>query len=87
MSVEAENEADAYALPDVAVIGMSGRFPGADGVEAFWRNLREGVESITFFTGAVRPTTVVAGATASTARVASRPCSAQMSRIIAATSG
>ncbi|HEV7657712.1 MAG TPA: beta-ketoacyl synthase N-terminal-like domain-containing protein, partial [Mycobacteriales bacterium] len=38
-------------MPDVAVIGMSGRFPGADGVEAFWRNLREGVESITFFTG------------------------------------
>ena len=33
----------------IAVIGMSGRFPGASGVEAFWQNLREGVESITFF--------------------------------------
>jgi amino acid adenylation domain-containing protein len=34
----------------VAIVGMSGRFPGADGVEAFWRNLTAGVESITFFT-------------------------------------
>ena len=34
---------------DVAVIGMACRFPGADGVEAFWQNLREGVESVTFF--------------------------------------
>ncbi|HEU4453750.1 MAG TPA: type I polyketide synthase, partial [Longimicrobium sp.] len=50
MSFEAENEGEEYAAPDVAVIGMAGRFPGADGVEAFWRNLREGVESITFFT-------------------------------------
>jgi amino acid adenylation domain-containing protein len=33
----------------VAVIGMTGRFPGADSVEAFWKNLCEGVESITFF--------------------------------------
>jgi acyl transferase domain-containing protein len=33
----------------VAVIGLSGRFPGAAGVEQFWRNLREGVESISFF--------------------------------------
>ncbi|MBM3853477.1 MAG: type I polyketide synthase, partial [Verrucomicrobia bacterium] len=28
---------------------MAVRFPGADSVEAFWRNLRAGVESITFF--------------------------------------
>jgi phthiocerol/phenolphthiocerol synthesis type-I polyketide synthase E len=34
----------------VAIIGMSGRFPGASNVEAFWRNVRDGVESITFFT-------------------------------------
>ncbi|HEX6749441.1 MAG TPA: beta-ketoacyl synthase N-terminal-like domain-containing protein [Longimicrobium sp.] len=34
---------------DVAVIGMAGRFPGASDLEAFWRNLREGVESITHF--------------------------------------
>jgi natural product biosynthesis luciferase-like monooxygenase protein len=28
---------------------MSGRFPGAAGIEEFWRNLREGVESVSFF--------------------------------------
>ncbi len=34
---------------DVAIIGMSGRFPGAGSIEEFWRNLRDGVESIRFF--------------------------------------
>ncbi|HEX4494600.1 MAG TPA: amino acid adenylation domain-containing protein [Thermoanaerobaculia bacterium] len=34
----------------IAIVGMAGRFPGADGVEPFWRNLRDGVESIRFFT-------------------------------------
>ncbi|MCP4699597.1 MAG: amino acid adenylation domain-containing protein, partial [Gammaproteobacteria bacterium] len=34
---------------DIAIIGMAGRFPGAENVNAFWRNLRAGVESITFF--------------------------------------
>jgi len=34
---------------EVAIIGLSGRFPGAAGVEAFWRNLCGGVESISFF--------------------------------------
>lgn len=34
---------------DVAVIGMSGRFPEASTIEAFWQNLRNGVESISFF--------------------------------------
>jgi len=34
----------------IAVIGMAGRFPGAENVEEFWRNLRDGVESISFFT-------------------------------------
>ncbi|WP_433074763.1 SDR family oxidoreductase [Nonomuraea sp. CA-218870] len=33
----------------IAVVGMAGRFPGAGDVGTFWRNLREGVESITFF--------------------------------------
>jgi phthiocerol/phenolphthiocerol synthesis type-I polyketide synthase E len=30
----------------VAIIGMAGRFPGADSLSAFWRNLRCGEESI-----------------------------------------
>ncbi|NUK50151.1 amino acid adenylation domain-containing protein [Streptomyces lunaelactis] len=34
----------------VAVVGMALRVPGADTPEAFWRNLRDGVESITTFT-------------------------------------
>ncbi|MCU0287656.1 MAG: amino acid adenylation domain-containing protein, partial [Acidobacteria bacterium] len=35
---------------DVAVIGMAGRFPGADNIDRFWENIKNGVESITFFT-------------------------------------
>ncbi|HEX6038059.1 type I polyketide synthase, partial [Longimicrobium sp.] len=34
---------------EIAVVGMAARFPGADGVAAFWRNLRGGVESIARF--------------------------------------
>jgi phthiocerol/phenolphthiocerol synthesis type-I polyketide synthase E len=33
---------------DIAIIGMAGRFPGAGNIEQFWRNLCEGVESISF---------------------------------------
>ncbi|MFS8070544.1 MAG: type I polyketide synthase, partial [Byssovorax sp.] len=33
----------------IAVIGMSGRFPGAKDVDELWRNVRDGVESISFF--------------------------------------
>jgi acyl transferase domain-containing protein len=38
------------ADPDttVAIIGMSGRFPGANNIHQFWQNLRNGVESISF---------------------------------------
>ncbi|HEX8146093.1 MAG TPA: polyketide synthase, partial [Pyrinomonadaceae bacterium] len=44
-----ENE-NLFHDSDVAIIGMAGRFPGARDLEEFWRNLRGGVESITFFT-------------------------------------
>src|SRR5947209_578696 len=43
-SQETENGAGA-----VAVIGMAARYPGARDVEQFWRNLRDGRESISFF--------------------------------------
>ncbi|WP_437917387.1 SDR family NAD(P)-dependent oxidoreductase [Sorangium sp. So ce302] len=33
----------------IAIIGMAGRFPGARDVGELWRNLRDGVESVTFF--------------------------------------
>ena len=36
--------------PDIAIIGMSGRFPGAKGVDELWRNIAAGREGITFFT-------------------------------------
>jgi acyl transferase domain-containing protein/acyl carrier protein len=32
----------------VAIIGMAGRFPGAPDVETFWKNLQNGVESVSF---------------------------------------
>src|SRR5262249_46050904 len=32
----------------VAIVGMAGRFPGAVDLESFWKNLKDGVESITF---------------------------------------
>jgi acyl transferase domain-containing protein/thioesterase domain-containing protein len=34
----------------VAVIGMAGRFPGSPSIDAYWKNLRAGVESVKFFT-------------------------------------
>ena len=34
----------------IAIIGMAGRFPGAQDITTFWRNLCNGVESVTFFT-------------------------------------
>ncbi len=33
-------------LDEIAIIGMTGRFPGARDLDAFWRNLRDGVESV-----------------------------------------
>ena len=36
----------------VAIVGLSGRFPGARNVEQFWRNLQAGVQSITHFSEA-----------------------------------
>lgn len=32
---------------DIAIIGLSGRFPGSDNVDQFWRNLEVGNEAIT----------------------------------------
>lgn len=41
---------DGDSSEHIAIIGMVGRFPGAKNIDAFWRNLRDGVESIRFFT-------------------------------------
>ncbi len=39
-----------FSTQGIAIVGMAGRFPGANDINAFWNNLRNGVESITFFT-------------------------------------
>jgi acyl transferase domain-containing protein len=44
------SEAAQHASTDVAIIGMSGRFPGARTLAEFWDNLRNGRESISRFT-------------------------------------
>ncbi|WP_375452849.1 beta-ketoacyl synthase N-terminal-like domain-containing protein [uncultured Nostoc sp.] len=33
---------------DIALVGMSGRFPGAKNIDDFWHNLQNGVESVSF---------------------------------------
>ena len=40
------------ASPQIAIIGMACRFPGADNVRTFWSNLCAGTESIAFFSDA-----------------------------------
>ena len=37
-------------LDGIAIISVHGRFPGAESIDAFWRNLVDGTESISFFT-------------------------------------
>ncbi|MDQ0786684.1 type I polyketide synthase [Streptomyces sp. B3I8] len=41
---------DDGSAPFLAVVGMSGRFPGAAGIEEFWTNLVKGTDSLTRFT-------------------------------------
>lgn len=42
------SEADQFEY-DIAVVGLSGRFPGARGLDEFWDRLCEGAELVTFF--------------------------------------
>jgi acyl transferase domain-containing protein/2-polyprenyl-3-methyl-5-hydroxy-6-metoxy-1,4-benzoquinol methylase/acyl carrier protein len=44
------NTKNSNALEGIAVIGISGRFPGAKDISSFWQNLCDGVESISTFT-------------------------------------
>ena len=44
MTTETDNTFDG-----IAIIGMAGRFPGANEVDAFWDILKAGKEGITFF--------------------------------------
>jgi len=43
------HERDDWTGLEIAVIGMSCRFPGAVNIEQFWENLKNGIESTTFF--------------------------------------
>ena len=43
------SDSNGTSASDIAIVGMAGRFPGAPDLETFWSNLRDGVESITFF--------------------------------------
>ena len=49
MSASASDFPDTSSPTDIAIIGMSGRFPGAPDLNAYWENLCGGVESITRF--------------------------------------
>ena len=50
MSHANRDQPAAPANEEIAIIGMAGRFPGARDVDAFWANIRSGVESIRAFT-------------------------------------
>jgi amino acid adenylation domain-containing protein len=49
-SVKKIRKALKSANADVAVIGMSGRFPGANSIDELWANLKAGKETTSFFT-------------------------------------
>jgi myxalamid-type polyketide synthase MxaB len=39
---------ESVSATDIAIVGMACRFPGAGNLEDFWRNLLQGVESVSF---------------------------------------
>lgn len=47
-----DSKSAAQGSGDIAVVGMACRFPGANDPDTFWQNLRNGIESISFFTDA-----------------------------------
>jgi acyl transferase domain-containing protein/acyl carrier protein len=49
------NTSNAGSRDGVAIIGIGCRYPGANGVDEFWRMLRDGVETITTYPGGRLP--------------------------------
>jgi amino acid adenylation domain-containing protein len=47
--IDAHVANESIANEPIAIVGMAGRFPGAEDIEAFWRNLCAGQESIRVF--------------------------------------
>jgi len=43
------DESNHYTGNEIAVIAMEGRFPGASDLNTFWENLKNGVESVSFY--------------------------------------
>lgn len=43
---------DEFPAHAIAIVGMAGRFPGARDLDAFWQNIRQGVESLESFSDA-----------------------------------
>lgn len=41
--------ADEFTGLEIAIVGMAGKFPGADNIKEFWKLLKEGREAIQFF--------------------------------------
>ncbi|MFN8578575.1 MAG: amino acid adenylation domain-containing protein [Candidatus Sericytochromatia bacterium] len=37
-------------VDDIAIIGMAGKFPDAEDIDEFWKNIENGLESVHFFT-------------------------------------
>ena len=40
---------DTAKRSDIAIVAMTGRFPDAKNIDQFWQNLKDGVESVSFF--------------------------------------
>jgi hypothetical protein len=49
MAHEEQTESISSPPGGIAVVGMVGRFPGARDLDAYWRIIREGAETLTFF--------------------------------------
>jgi 3-oxoacyl-(acyl-carrier-protein) synthase/acyl carrier protein len=47
MNFKGEESSDKTGIKDVAVIGLAGRYPGAENIEEFWDNLKQGKNCIT----------------------------------------
>lgn len=50
--LEQSDTFDSTESTDIAIIGMAGRFPGAKEIDTFWKNIRDRVEGISYFTEA-----------------------------------
>src|SRR5436305_6279270 len=53
--------AEAAGPDGIAIVGMAGRFPKAADLDAYWRNLRDGVDCISVLPGGDDPYYVNAG--------------------------